>query len=129
VKVIDAVARDSSLDDAFACVRSGGTVSVIGIHSLEPYPLPILMGVYRSITLRMKNVQAGAIIVPRPCIGICLSIIVRVDLRRLRHSAPRLVCGGSSAKPRVHRDHGAVVEGHIRCRFVLQPCPCAKMDG
>ncbi|MFN2538671.1 MAG: alcohol dehydrogenase catalytic domain-containing protein [Mycobacteriales bacterium] len=53
--VIDAVARDESLNDAFACVRSGGTVSVIGIHSLEPYPLPILMGVYRSITLRMKT--------------------------------------------------------------------------
>ena len=53
--VIDAVARDESLDDAFACVRSGGTVSVIGIHSLEPYPLNLLMGVYRSITLRMKT--------------------------------------------------------------------------
>lgn len=53
--VIDAVARDESLNDAFACVRSGGTVSVIGIHSLEPYPLPVLMGVYRSITLRMKT--------------------------------------------------------------------------
>jgi len=53
--VIDAVAHDSSLDAAFASVRSGGTVSVIGIHSLEPYPLPVLMGVYRSITLRMKT--------------------------------------------------------------------------
>jgi 2-desacetyl-2-hydroxyethyl bacteriochlorophyllide A dehydrogenase len=53
--VIDAVATDSSLNDAFACVRPGGTVSVVGIHSMEPYPLPVLMGVYRSITLRMKT--------------------------------------------------------------------------
>ena len=53
--VIDAVANDASLNDAFACVRPGGTVSVVGIHSMEPYPLPILMGVYRSITLRMKT--------------------------------------------------------------------------
>lgn len=53
--VIDAVANDASLDDAFACVRAGGTVSVVGIHSMEPYALPVLMGVYRSITLRMKT--------------------------------------------------------------------------
>lgn len=53
--VIDAVARDASLDDAFACVRAGGTVSVVGIHAMEPYPLNVLMGVYRSITLRMKT--------------------------------------------------------------------------
>jgi 2-desacetyl-2-hydroxyethyl bacteriochlorophyllide A dehydrogenase len=53
--VIDAVANDSSLNDAFACVRAGGIVSVVGIHSMEPYPLPVLMGVYRSITLRMKT--------------------------------------------------------------------------
>jgi len=53
--VIDAVANDASLDAAFAAVRAGGTVSVIGIHALEPYPLNALMGVYRSITLRMKT--------------------------------------------------------------------------
>jgi 2-desacetyl-2-hydroxyethyl bacteriochlorophyllide A dehydrogenase len=53
--VIDAVALDASLDDAFACVRAGGTVSVIGVHNLEPYPLPILMGLFRSITLRMTT--------------------------------------------------------------------------
>ena len=53
--VIDAVATDRSLDDAFGCVRAGGTVSVIGIHAMEPYPLNVLMGVYRSITLRMKT--------------------------------------------------------------------------
>ena len=53
--VIDAVAVDATLDDALACVRPGGTVSVIGVHDLEPYPLPILMGLFRSITLRMTT--------------------------------------------------------------------------
>jgi 2-desacetyl-2-hydroxyethyl bacteriochlorophyllide A dehydrogenase len=51
--VIDAVAIDATLNDAFASVRPGGTVSVVGVHTLEPYPLPILMGLFRSITLRM----------------------------------------------------------------------------
>jgi threonine dehydrogenase-like Zn-dependent dehydrogenase len=66
--VIDCVANDSSLDAAFGCVRSGGTVSVLGIHSLEPYPLNVLMGVYRSITLRMKTApvhQTWADLLPR----------------------------------------------------------------
>ena len=36
-----AVALDATLDDAFACVRAGGTVSVIGVHDLDPYPLPL----------------------------------------------------------------------------------------
>ena len=53
--VIDAVALDATLDDAFAAVRAGGTVSVIGVHDLNPYPLGALMGVYRSITLRMTT--------------------------------------------------------------------------
>ena len=51
--VIDAVALDATLNDALACVRPGGTVSVIGVHSLEPYPLPILTSLFRSVTLRM----------------------------------------------------------------------------
>ncbi len=50
--VIDAVARDATLDDAFGCIRAGGTVSVIGVHDLEPYPLQVLMALFRSITLR-----------------------------------------------------------------------------
>jgi 2-desacetyl-2-hydroxyethyl bacteriochlorophyllide A dehydrogenase len=50
--VIDAVALDATLDDSFACVRAGGTVSVIGVHDLAPYPLPVLMNLFRSITLR-----------------------------------------------------------------------------
>lgn len=53
--VIDAVANDATLDNAFATVRAGGTISVIGIHDLNPFPLPALMGVYRSITLRMTT--------------------------------------------------------------------------
>lgn len=53
--VIDAVAIDATLDDAFAAVRPGGTVSLIGIHDMNPYPLGALMGVYRSITLRMTT--------------------------------------------------------------------------
>ena len=53
--VIDAVALDATLDDAFSSVRAGGTVSVIGVHDLEPYPLPILMGLFSSLTLRMTT--------------------------------------------------------------------------
>jgi 2-desacetyl-2-hydroxyethyl bacteriochlorophyllide A dehydrogenase len=53
--VIDAVAHDATLDASFASVRSSGTISVIGIHDLQPYPLGVLMGVFRSITLRMTT--------------------------------------------------------------------------
>ena len=53
--VIDAVALDATLDVALECVRPGGTVSVIGVHDLNPYPLPILMGLFRSVTLRMTT--------------------------------------------------------------------------
>ena len=50
--VIDAVALDATLDAAFASVRAGGTVSVIGVHDLSPYPMPMLMSLFRSVTLR-----------------------------------------------------------------------------
>jgi 2-desacetyl-2-hydroxyethyl bacteriochlorophyllide A dehydrogenase len=50
--VIDAVALDATLDDALACVRAGGTVSVIGVHGLAPYPMPMLTSLFRSLTLR-----------------------------------------------------------------------------
>ena len=53
--VIDAVALDATLDDAFGAVRTGGTVSVIGVHDLEPYPLPILGALFRSVTLAMTT--------------------------------------------------------------------------
>ncbi len=50
--VIDAVALDASLDHALAAVRAGGTVSVVGVHDLAPYPLPLLLTLLRSVTLR-----------------------------------------------------------------------------
>lgn len=53
--VIDTVASDVTLDDALACVRADGTVSVLGVHDLNPYPLPILMSLVRCITLRMTT--------------------------------------------------------------------------
>lgn len=53
--VIDTVALDVTLDDALTAVRAGGTVSVLGVHGLDPYPLPILMSLVRSLTLRMTT--------------------------------------------------------------------------
>lgn len=50
--VIDAVATDATLDAALACVRAGRTVSVVGVHDLSPYPLPVLGMLFRSVTLR-----------------------------------------------------------------------------
>lgn len=53
--VIDTVAVDATLDDSIASVRAGGTISVLGVHDLAPYPLPILMSLVRSLTLRMTT--------------------------------------------------------------------------
>ncbi|MET0475699.1 MAG: alcohol dehydrogenase catalytic domain-containing protein [Mycobacterium sp.] len=53
--VIDTVAKDATLNDGLSCVRADGTVSVLGVHDLAPYPLPILMGLVRSLTLRMTT--------------------------------------------------------------------------
>ncbi|OBJ56156.1 zinc-binding dehydrogenase [Mycobacterium sp. 1423905.2] len=53
--VIDAVATDASLTDALNAVRPGGTVSVVGVHNLQPFPLPALSCLIRSITLRMTT--------------------------------------------------------------------------
>jgi threonine dehydrogenase-like Zn-dependent dehydrogenase len=53
--VIDAVALDATLSAALTCVRAGGTVSVIGVHDPAPFPLPILAGLFRSVTLRMTT--------------------------------------------------------------------------
>ncbi|CAM3019484.1 dehydrogenase [Mycobacterium intermedium] len=53
--VIDAVATDASLNDALNAVRPGGTVSVVGVHDLQPFPLPALSCLMRSITLRMTT--------------------------------------------------------------------------
>lgn len=53
--VIDAVGNDATMTDALTMVRPGGTVSVIGVHDLNPYPFPALMSLVRSITLRMTT--------------------------------------------------------------------------
>jgi alcohol dehydrogenase len=53
--VIDAVGTDASIDDALACVRVGGTVSVVGVHDLAPYPLPALACLLRSLTIRLTT--------------------------------------------------------------------------
>lgn len=53
--VIDAVGNDASLTDAISAVRPGGTVSVVGLHDLQPFPLPALNCLLRSITLRMTT--------------------------------------------------------------------------
>lgn len=53
--VIDAVATDASMTDALNAVRPGGTVSVVGVHDLQPFPLPALPCLMRSITLRMTT--------------------------------------------------------------------------
>jgi len=65
--VIDAVALDASLDAAFDCVRAGGTVSVVGVHNLDPYPLPILLGLFRNLSLSLVTApvhQTWADLVP-----------------------------------------------------------------
>ncbi len=53
--VIDAVATDASMTDALNAVRPGGTVSVVGVHDLQPFPFPALGCLIRSITFRMTT--------------------------------------------------------------------------
>ncbi len=53
--VIDAVGNDTTMNEALSLVRPGGTVSVIGVHDLNPFPFPALMSLVRSITLRMTT--------------------------------------------------------------------------
>ncbi|MEZ0382968.1 MULTISPECIES: zinc-binding dehydrogenase [Mycobacteriaceae] len=53
--VIDAVGSDTTLADALTAVRAGGTVSVVGVHDLQPFPFPALAALVRSITLRMTT--------------------------------------------------------------------------
>lgn len=53
--VIDAVGSDTTMTDALTCVRPGGTVSVIGVHDLNPFPFPALAGLIRSVSLRMTT--------------------------------------------------------------------------
>jgi len=53
--VIDAVGSDVSMSDALTAVRAGGTVSVVGVHDLQPFPFPATMSLLRSVTLRMTT--------------------------------------------------------------------------
>ncbi len=53
--IIDTVAHDATLDDALSAVRAGGTVSVIGVHDLAPYPMPLLSALLHSVTLRLTT--------------------------------------------------------------------------
>ncbi|OBF99521.1 zinc-binding dehydrogenase [Mycolicibacter sinensis] len=53
--VIDAVGSDVTMSDALTAVRAGGTVSVVGVHDLQPFPFPALPALVRSITLRMTT--------------------------------------------------------------------------
>ncbi|TFV58046.1 dehydrogenase [Mycobacterium sp. PS03-16] len=52
---IDAVGSDTTMSDALTAVRAGGTVSVVGVHDLQPFPFPATMALVRSITLRMTT--------------------------------------------------------------------------
>ncbi|MDH6245771.1 alcohol dehydrogenase catalytic domain-containing protein [Mycobacterium sp. OTB74] len=53
--VIDAVGNDTTMTTALTCVRAGGTVSVVGVHDLNPFPFPATLSLIRSITLRMTT--------------------------------------------------------------------------
>ncbi|WP_237568781.1 zinc-binding dehydrogenase [Mycolicibacterium lacusdiani] len=53
--VIDAVGNDATMTAALTCVRPGGTVSVVGVHDLDPFPFPALMNLVRSVTMRMTT--------------------------------------------------------------------------
>ncbi|MBU9762523.1 zinc-binding dehydrogenase [Mycobacterium sp. TNTM28] len=53
--VIDAVGSDSSITDSIEAVRTGGTVSIVGVHDLQPYPLPALACLIRSLTIRLTT--------------------------------------------------------------------------
>ncbi|MFI2839655.1 alcohol dehydrogenase catalytic domain-containing protein [Mycolicibacterium sp. PDY-3] len=53
--VIDAVGTDTTISDAIDSVRTGGTVSIVGVHDLQPYPLPALACLIRSLTIRLTT--------------------------------------------------------------------------
>lgn len=53
--VIDAVGLDATINDSLDAVRTGGTVSIVGVHDLQPYPLPALACLIRSLTIRLTT--------------------------------------------------------------------------
>ena len=88
--VIDAVAIDETLDASFAAVRAGGTVSVIGVHDLNPYPMAMLMSLFRSITLRTTTApiqQTWGALVPRLLDGSLRTDGIITDRLPLRDAA------------------------------------------
>lgn len=52
---IDAVGTDASINDSIEAVRTGGTVSIVGVHDLQPYPLPALACLIRSLSIRLTT--------------------------------------------------------------------------
>jgi 2-desacetyl-2-hydroxyethyl bacteriochlorophyllide A dehydrogenase len=50
--VIEAVGADATLDAAFGAVRSGGTISIVGVHGYAPYPVSMLGALFRSLTIK-----------------------------------------------------------------------------
>ena len=58
--VIETVGMPPALDTAIECVRAGGTVSVIGVHTEFQHPMPLANLFTRNVTLRFGgscNVQ------------------------------------------------------------------------
>jgi len=53
--VIDAVASDTTMAEALTVVRPSGTVSVIGVHNLNPFPFPATMSLLRSVSMRLTT--------------------------------------------------------------------------
>lgn len=53
--VIDAVASDTTLTEALTIVRPGGTVSVLGVHNLNPVPFPATIALVRSVSMRLTT--------------------------------------------------------------------------
>ena len=115
--VIDAVAHDATLDDALACVRAGGTVSVIGVHDLAPYPLPALMTLFRSVTLRMTTAPVHRTwaelvpLVPARAAAHRRDLHPRVRPGRRRGRLRR----GGRAQCRLHQGAAAALTA-VRCR-------------
>ncbi|MGH7863556.1 MAG: zinc-binding dehydrogenase [Candidatus Binataceae bacterium] len=58
---IEAVGHSSALEGAFAAVRPGGTVSVIGVFSQPTYPFPIALAFMRDLTFRigLANIRSN----------------------------------------------------------------------
>ena len=53
--MIDAVASDTTLTEALTIVRPGGTVSVLGVHNLNPFPFPATIALVRSVSMRLTT--------------------------------------------------------------------------